>query len=266
MKKLFLALLLVLLVPFIFAQSGEPIKHAGQPIPPPGTLQLLPFVKNWMTPTAIYAFNSSGGTLKKNWVVVWDTTKTVVVDSTPKVTASDTMTLLDTTTTYRWKQFRLHWLNSCSACTLWIIGKDTALAAQRDTIIFTSTASVSYSTKLWRKITMVIWRHGASNDSIACWVSNYMSVTTTAVQDHPKVAGVVSIAAAADSLIKIFVSGVVLCSLLNTVEITPGMNICTSGTAGYGEGDATPTDGSEFGRALQAGYAAKGLYRVLIGP
>jgi hypothetical protein len=265
MKKLLMILLLAATVPLLFAAGDlwPPRERVGHITPTTTTSPgyINNFNKYWNEPAYVYAFNSYTDTLLKGHVVVWDDAKTLI-DSAAYATACDTLVLADSLTANHWHNIRIKWLNTVSACSLDIKGLDTNNVAQTETKVFTGSTASTYSTKLWRKVNLMVWRHGTTNDSLVVYGIHYMSVKATTSGDNINCAGVVADTALTDSIVKIQIRGVVQCYVTADVEVLPGITIHgSSGTAGYGAADATEVTGASIGKALESGVTAK-LYWI----
>jgi hypothetical protein len=184
-----------------------------------------------------------------------------------RASAADTLVLADSFDNFYWSQVRAKTLNTCSACTCVVIGLDTALATQRDSFVLaTGAAGVKFSSKYWRKINMMIIRNAASLDSFVVYGVPVATVYAAASAANAAVAGVVAAKSSPDTYAKVYVSGICQAKLLGaTTEVVAGGYLETSGTALYGQYNATPAAGKRLGRALESGVT-NALYWIWLNP
>ena len=262
MRKILLCLFVLLI--FGFAQA--PKVYHGETAP---TSWLPSYIhdwcRDWTNPHAVYFFNGYGDTLKVGDVVMFKAQ--IKVDSAAQASACDTMTIADSLDNFYWSQIRAKILNAAANCSLDITGLDTSDVAQTETVIINGAADlVVYSAKFWRKINLLVWRNGASNDSLLVYGVPYMTVTTTLGAANVGVAGVVATQSLVNTYVKVYTSGICQARVLGaTTEVFAGMYLETSATARYGQVNGTPAAGKALGKALESGNTNK-LYWILVNP
>lgn len=260
MRKIMLISLLIAVT--LFAQA--PKQHWGE-TNPTSRLYVYDWCRDWNSPKAVYYFNAYGDTLKVGHVVMLKAK--VKVDSMQRASACDTLTIADSLDNLYWSQIRAKTLNAATACSLDITGLDTVDAAQTETVILNGAAgTVAYSGKYWRKVSLLVMRNGAANDTFVVYGQPFMAVTATLGAANTSVAGVVAAQSLAGTYVKVYTEGVCQAYLIGaTTEVVPGMYIETSATAGYGQVNATPAAGKALGKALEAGNTNK-LYWIWLNP
>lgn len=259
MKKLFL-LSLCLLFTFSFAQRkvpGETDPYSALPF------SLQSYLKDWVNPHIIYAFNGCGDTLKVGHVVIWDITG-VLIDSA-LVDGIDSFTVQDSLKTFKWYNLYAEVVGTAASCSLDIVGLDTLNNSQTETIIVTGLNGKTYSTLYWRKISDIDTRN-ATADTIKIYAEPVMTVTTTTSAASALIAGVVYKQSLDDSIVKIVINGFTKAYIKGSATaVLPGSYVETTTTAGYGRTNATPAAGKGLGTALESGNTDK-LYWVYVCP
>ena len=218
----------------------------------------------------IRVYNSSGGTLNRGDVVVWNQTELSLVDTVARSADPETLTIALSGALEKCPlQIYTVTYSLADACTLDIRGINWAGTATAESIIHTATGT-KFSVNYWDSLTAVYLYGSDAADSVVVDAYRTQAITTTTSADNILAAGVIhgNIDGTVDSVLNRVWGTMAIFGVYDSVKVLAtgadalvGRVVHTSTSAKKGLPDATSVVGAGIGRLLESGNT-DGYYKV----